>query len=69
MKKRLWIPIIFLIVMLCVPVMAEDESVWTYDVDNYTLDGYTGAGGDVAVPDKIQGCPVEIIGTLFKIIK
>ena len=63
MKKRLWLPIIFLIVVLCVPVMAEDESVWNFDVGNYTIDGYTGAGGDVVVPDTIQGCPVEIIGT------
>ena len=63
MKKRLWIPILFLIVMLCVPVMAEDESVWTFDTGNYTVDGYTGAGGDVVVPDTIQGCPVEVIGT------
>ena len=63
MKKRLWIPIIFLIVMLCVPVMAEDESVWTFDVNDYTLDGYTGTGTDVVVPDTIQGCPVETIGT------
>ena len=63
MKKRLWIPIIFLIVMLCVPVMAEDESVWTFDVNDYTLDGYTGTGTDVVVPDTIQGCPVEAIGT------
>lgn len=63
MKKRLWIPIIFLIVMLCVPVMAEDESVWTFDVEDYSLDGYTGTGTDVVVPDTIQGCPVEIIGT------
>lgn len=63
MKKRLWIPVIFLIVMLCVPVMAEDESVWTFDTGNYTLDGYTGTGGDVVVPDTIQGCPVAVIGT------
>lgn len=63
MKKRLWLPIIFWIVMLCVPVMAEDESVWTFDAGYYTLDDYTGAGGDVVVPDTIQGCPVQIIGT------
>ena len=63
MKKRLWMPIIFLIVMLCVPVMAEEESVWNFDADNYKVDGYTGAGGDVVVPDTIQGCPVQIIGT------
>lgn len=63
MKKRLWIPVIILIVMLCVPVMAEDESVWTFDTGNYTLDGYTGTGGDVVVPDTIQGCPVAVIGT------
>lgn len=63
MKKRLWIPIIFLIVVLCVPVMAEDESVWNFDAGNYTIDGYSGAGGDVIVPDTLQGRPVEIIGT------
>ena len=63
MKKRLLISIIFLIAMLYVPVMAEDESVWIFDAENYTLDDYTGAGGDVVVPDNIQGYPVQIIGT------
>ncbi|MGN0355439.1 MAG: leucine-rich repeat domain-containing protein [Muricoprocola sp.] len=62
MKKRLWMPILFLTTMLCVPVLAEDESVWNFDTSNYALDGYTGVGGDVVVPDTILGCPVDIIG-------
>ena len=63
MKKRLWIPIILLLIILCVPVMAEEEAVWTFDIDNDSLDGYSGAGGDVVVPDTIQGCPVTVIGS------
>lgn len=63
MKKQLWIPMILLVIMLSVSVQAEDESVWTFDTVDYTLDGYSGAGGDVVIPDTIQGCPVDIIGS------
>ncbi len=62
MKRKIWMPVVLLTAMLCIPVMAEDESVWTFDTDNYSLDGYSGAGGDVVVPDTISGCPVDIIG-------
>ena len=63
MKKRLCLPVILLTLALSAPAMAEDESIWTFDTENYSLDNYSGAGGDVTVPDTIQGCSVDIIGT------
>ena len=63
MKKKLCLPVILLTLALSAPAMAEDESVWTFDTENYSLDNYSGAGGDVTVPDTIQGCSVDIIGT------
>lgn len=54
---------ILLVIMLSVSVQAEDESVWSFDTVDYTLDGYSGAGGDVVIPDTLQGCTVDIIGS------
>ncbi len=56
MKKRF----ILLLSMLlaAVPVYAE-ESEYTYYEDMHFIDTYSGAGGDVVIPDNIDGKPVE----------
>lgn len=67
MKKRAAAPVFLaagiLAMMLNLPVLAEDESVWNFDTTNYSLNGYSGAGGDVVIPDTIQGCTVDAVGT------
>ena len=63
MKKRLWLAIIVLTIMFTVTVRAEDASVWQFDMEDYSLDEYTGEGGDLVIPDTISECPVEIVGT------
>ena len=61
MKKTL--SLILALLMLCACcALAEDESVWDFDTLDFALNGYTGAGGDVVIPDIIEDCTVDIIG-------
>ena len=64
-RKYRGLSLIVTVFMLCMSmsfmVHAEDESVWTFDTEYWFLKGYEGAGGDVAVPEQIQGCPVTFM--------
>ncbi len=46
---------------LCMIVYGEDESVWDFDTEYWAVNDYTGAGGDVVVPEKIKDCPVNVL--------
>ena len=60
MKKMLCM--LLMLLMLPLGVLAETENRWDFDANDYALDGYNGPGGDVVVPDFIDGMPVEILG-------
>lgn len=60
MKKLICLLTVLLV--FCLPAMAE-ESEWNFDADYCELNGYSGAGGDVAVPGKIDGSTVDVIRT------
>ena len=61
MKKLICLAIALL--ALCLPALAEERSAWDFDADYCELDGYNGAGGDIAVPDEIDGSTVDVIQT------
>ena len=52
-----------LFIAFCLPALAEENDVWDFDEDYCELDGYTGAGGDVAVPGEIGRSTVDVIQT------
>jgi len=61
--KKTWVLLVALLMLLGgMTALAEDESVWEFDAYNFSLDGYTGAGGDVVIPPVIGNCTVDIIG-------
>lgn len=60
MKKWLSIFLAMLMLLTCTAAGAE-ESEWMIDTDLNKLMGYSGTGGDVVVPETIDGCPVEVI--------
>ncbi len=53
---------LLIVLLLLFMGAALGEEVWDFDPYNYSLDGYTGAGGDVVIPEMIQECTVDIIG-------
>lgn len=59
---RRWLCLVISLLMLaaCVPAWAE-ATEWDFDADYYVLRGYSGAGGDVVVPDEIGGGTVDVI--------
>lgn len=54
---------VFLIILLPVALAAQDYT-YTINDGNVTITAYTGAGGDVTVPDTIEGQQVTAIGPL-----
>jgi len=59
MKK----PLIFLLscFLLLGFASALADSDYEFNSEDYAITGYTGPGGDVVIPDSIDGCPVDII--------
>ena len=49
MKKGLCLALSLLMLVLCIPALAESTD-WNYDANYAILRGYNGAGGDVVVP-------------------
>ena len=45
---------------------ASDEYVYSIESDKVIISQYLGAGGDVVVPDEIDGCPVVSVGSTFR---
>ena len=66
MKRSLILVLSLLMLVLCIPVLAESTD-WNYDANYAILRGYDGAGGDVVVPAEIDGFTVDVIGiSVFK---
>ena len=66
MKKRLCLVLSLLMLTICISTLAESAE-WNYDAEYCILRGYTGAGGDVVVPEEIDGFTVDVIGiNVFK---
>lgn len=66
MKKGLCLALSLLMLVLCIPALAESAD-WNYDANYAILRGYDGAGGDVVVPAEIDGFTVDVIGvSVFK---
>ena len=66
MKRSLILVLSLLMLVLCIPALAESTD-WNYDANYAILRGYEGAGGDVVVPAEIDGFTVDVIGiNVFK---
>ena len=66
MKRSLILVLSLLMLVLCIPALAESTD-WNYDANYAILRGYDGAGGDVVVPEEIDGFTVDVIGvSVFK---
>ena len=61
MKKLLCLLILLMLTFSCF-ALAENEATWDFDAFDFSLDGYSGAGGDIIIPAVIQECTVDIIG-------
>ena len=61
MKKVLCMTLTLLLLLAGLSVQAE-ETVWDFDTTDFKLNGYQGEGGDVVIPDVIDGCTVDIAG-------
>ena len=62
MKKFLTILLTVFLLVLTTPTLAEN-SEWEFDESQCTLTKYTGAGGDVVVPEKIGAVTVKTLDT------
>ena len=60
MKRRFCLVLSLLMLAVCIPALAESAE-WNYDAEYCVLRGYSGAGGDVAVPGEINGGTVDVI--------
>ena len=60
MKRRFCLVLCLLMLAVCIPALAESAE-WNYDAAYCVLRGYSGAGGDVAVPGEINGGTVDVI--------
>ena len=61
MKKLLCMMLALLMLAVCFAAQAE-ETAWTFDTNDYRLEGYQGPGGAVVIPETIDDCTVDIIG-------
>src|SRR5262245_42135946 len=60
-----WMPLLKragLILLLTLPAFARAQFEYTLGNDGITITGYSGAGGEVAIPESIDGAPVTGIG-------
>jgi hypothetical protein len=53
-----------LLLLLILPVLAQAQFNYTVENGTVTITKYTGPGGDVVIPDTINGLPVTSIGEL-----
>src|SRR4051794_13688619 len=53
---------LLLILAFCLRSFAGDYTYAINDLGSVTIDGYTGPGGAVVIPDRIDGFPVSSIG-------
>ena len=62
MKRFLTLLLALLLLALSATALAESGE-WEFDASHFTLKKYTGAGGDVVVPDKIGSAEVNVLDT------
>mgnify|MGYP000062578354 CR=1 FL=1 len=62
MKRFLTILLALFLLVMTMPALAEN-SEWEFDESKCTLTRYTGAGGEVAVPEKIGSAAVKTLDT------
>src|SRR5260370_32598410 len=48
--------------LLALPAVVQAQFNWAFNGSEITITGYTGPGGDVTIPDTINGWPVKTIG-------
>lgn len=60
-KKHASILCSLLVCMMISSMVFAQETDYTFDTMDYAITGYNGNGGNVVIPDMIQGCPVESI--------
>jgi hypothetical protein len=60
--KSLWITGFLLVLLLCLPSLVQAQFTYTTNNGAITITGYTGLGGEVSIPDTINGLPVKSIG-------
>jgi len=61
-KRHLIQVCLLLAALLFLPVVVEAQFTFTTNNESITITGYTGAGGDVIIPDTINGLPVTTVG-------
>jgi len=61
---KVWLLSIVFILATAMTLQASDSSDFTYTTNSgeVTITSYVGAGGDVSIPDTIEGFPVTTIG-------
>ena len=52
-----------LLILLILPMLAQAQFTFTTNNGAITITGYTGAGGDIIIPNVINGYPVKNIGS------
>ena len=58
MKKGLFFLLVFILILCGVTAFADAQE-WTFDANMRKITGYNGAGGDVVVPDSLDGAAVR----------
>lgn len=61
MKKLLCAILALMLLAASMGAQAE-QADWEFDFDDYKLTGYLGEGGAVVIPERIDGCTVDILG-------
>ena len=64
MKKTCWLFMI-LILLSGVCVSAEEETIWNFDSEAYTLREYMGTDTNVVVPDTLDEVPVKVLSGTY----
>jgi formylglycine-generating enzyme required for sulfatase activity len=54
--------LLMLLQAVCLPLIVQAQFIYTIANNSVIVTGYTGPGGEVIIPDEIEGLPVETIG-------
>lgn len=59
--KRILTGLIVILMLTGMTVSAEEETIWNFDSEAYTLREYMGTDTNVVVPDTLDGVPVKVL--------
>ena len=59
--KKILTGLIVILMLTGMTVSAEEETIWNFDSEAYTLREYTGTDTNVVVPDTLDGVPVKVL--------